>query len=418
MTATPTDPENRREIERVFREHYGKALAVLARHCGDLDDAQEAVQEAFIEAMNHWSVAGLPPSPIGWIITTAKHRAIDRQRREASRPQRHAEAMLMLHANDEPEEESVMRDDQLRLMFTCCHPALNPDAQIALTLRLIGGLTTPEIASAFLVSDATMAQRIVRAKSKIRSAGIPYRIPETSDLPLRLQSVLTVVYLIFNEGYKSSAGETLSREGLIGEAIRLGRSLADLMPHEPEVMGLLALMLLNASRHAARVDNHGDLILLADQDRSLWDAQMIAEGQALVRACVQRNQPGRYQLQAAISAVHSESATTGRTDWQAILHLYDLLQQHTRNPIVALHRAVALSEVQGLEAGLQALQTLSIQDFYLFHAIRADFLRRLERRDEASNAYRRAIELVDNAGERRFLERRLLSLSSSDTAPF
>ena len=413
MSSTRTGTEERLEIERVFREHYGKALAVLNRHCGDLDDAQEAVQEAFIEAMNHWSVAGLPPSPVGWIITTAKHRAIDRQRRDASRPQRHAEAMLMMQSSDEPEETSVMRDDQLRLMFTCCHPALNPDAQVALTLRLIGGLTTPEIASAFLVSETTMAQRIVRAKSKIRTASIPYRIPDASELPMRLRSVLAVVYLVFNEGYKASAGDVLSREGLINEAIRLGRLLVELMPDEPEVMGLLALMLLNASRHAARIDANGELVLLAEQDRKLWDAAMIAEGQALVRACVQRNQPGPYQLQAAISAVHSESASTGTTDCQAILHLYDLLQQQTGNPIVALHRAVALSEVRGLEEGLRALETLSLENYYLLHAIRADFLCRLDRRGEASHAYRRALELVDNASERRFLERRLQALSRS-----
>lgn len=264
MNSTSPTSEHRREIERVFREHYGKALAVLARHCGDLDDAQEAVQEAFIEAMNRWSVDGVPPSPIGWIITTAKHRAIDRKRRESSRPQRHAEAMIMMQASDAPEEESVMRDDQLRLMFTCCHPALNPDAQVALTLRLVGGLTTPEIASAFLVSETTMAQRIVRAKSKIRAAGIAYRIPDASELPLRLRAVLAAVYLIFNEGYKASAGDALSREGLIQEAIRLGRLLVGLISDEPEVMGLLALMLLNGSRHVARVDANGELVLLAE----------------------------------------------------------------------------------------------------------------------------------------------------------
>lgn len=413
MSPPAISAENRLTIERVFREHYGKVLAVLARHCGDLDAAEEAVQEAFIEAIDHWPISGLPPSPIGWIITTAKHRAIDRQRREALRPQRQADALLMMQVSGEPEEESSMRDDQLRLMFTCCHPALNPDAQIALTLRLIGGLSTPEIASAFFVSEATMAQRIVRAKSKIRSAGIPYRIPDAPELPLRLRSVLAVVYLIFNEGYKASAGDALSREGLINEAIRLGRLLVELMPEEPEVTGLLALMLLSASRLAARVDNEGELVLLGEQDRSLWDAAMIAEGQALVRACVQRNQPGPYQLQAAISAVHGESASTGRTDWQAILHLYDLLQQQACSPIVAMHRAIALSEVRGLEEGLRALETLSLENYYLFHAIRADFLRRLDRRGEASHAYRRALELVDNASERRFLERRIQALSRS-----
>jgi RNA polymerase sigma-70 factor (ECF subfamily) len=402
---------SRADVERIVREHYGKALSVLTRHCGNLDDAQEAVQEAFMEAFEHWPLTGVPPSPVGWIITTAKHRAIDRQRREALRPQHHADAANLMYASDEPEEESVMRDDQLRLIFTCCHPALNPDAQVALTLRLIGGLSTPEIAHAFLVSETTMAQRIVRAKAKIRAAGIPYRIPDTAELPMRLQSVLAVVYLIFNEGYKASAGEALSRDSLTNEAIRLGRLLAGLMPDEPEVAGLLALMLLNASRLAARADANGELILLGDQDRNLWDSAMIAEGQALVRACVARNQPGPYQLQAAISAVHSKSANAGTTDWKSILHLYDLLLQQTRSPIVGLHRAVALSEVRGLDEGLNALEQTSLEDYYLYHAIRADLLRRLDRFADASSAYQRALALADNASERRFLQGRLAALS-------
>jgi len=394
----------------VFRREYGRAVAVLVRSLRDISLAEEAVQDAFEAALEHWPASGIPPAPAGWIITTARNRAIDRLRREATRGERHAAAMQLIEP-DEVQEHDV-RDERLRLIFTCCHPALAPEARVALTLRLLGGLDTGEIARAFLVPETTMAQRLSRAKAKIRDAGIPYRIPEAVELPARLGAVLAVVYLVFNEGYSATSGAELLRDELCDEAIRLGRLLLELMPQEAEVRGLLALMLLIDARRAARRDATGAFVRLADQDRSAWRWPLIDEGRSLLRQCLAQHRPGPYQLQAAINAVHSDAPDAAHTDWRQVLALYDQLMAIAPGPLVALNRAVALAEIDGAALALRLVDELALERYHLFHAVRADLLRRLGRESEAASAYRSAIEGCGNAREREFLEARLRELEA------
>jgi RNA polymerase sigma-70 factor (ECF subfamily) len=399
------------DLERVFRDHHGRAVASLVRVFGDIDIAEDAVQDAFAEAVRRWPVTGEPPSPAGWIITTARNRAVDRLRREAARPDKQRQAVVtqraLAQADNAPPDTGPLSDERLRLIFTCCHPALAPAARVALTLRLLGGLSTAEIARAFLVSESTMAARITRAKAKIRDAHIPYRVPAAADLPARLRAVLAVVYLVFNEGYAASSGDGLIRADLCAEAIRLGRLLAELMPDEPEVAGLLALMLLIEARRPARLGPGGELVTLVNQDRSRWDGALIAEGLAISRRCLAGGRPGPYQLQAAINAVHDAAPTGDATGWEAILRLYDQLMAVAPSPVVALNRAVALAEVDGPGPALEVVDSLALDGFGLFEAVRADLLRRLERDAEAIVAYGAAIDGAGNAAQRAFLiERR------------
>jgi RNA polymerase sigma-70 factor (ECF subfamily) len=387
-------------LDGIFRREYGRAVSVLVRSLGDIGLAEEAVQDAFVEAVRRWPTGGVPPSPAGWLITTARNRAIDRLRREATREERHRQALELLAAEtgDDEGADGVVRDDRLRLIFTCCHPSLAMGVRVALTLRLLGGLTTEEVARAFLVPEPTMAQRLVRAKNKIRDAGVPYRVPYEADLPARLGGVLAVVYLIFNEGYSA-----VDRPELSAEAIRLGRVLAALMPDEPEVTGLLALMLLSESRRPARVTDDGELVLLPDQDRGRWDRGMVEEGHALVRQCLRRGRPGPYQLQAAINAVHSDAPATGDTDWAQVVALYDQLMVVAPTPVVALNRAVAVAELRGPAEALDLVDALALDRYHLYHSVRGNLLRRLGRPGEAAAAYETALRKATTEADRTVL---------------
>jgi RNA polymerase sigma-70 factor, ECF subfamily len=392
---------DRAQVGRIFREESGRSVAALIRVLGDIDVAEDAVQEAFAVALRKWPREGLPPNPGGWITTTARNHALDRLRRESRGRELLNEMAVLWPGNDDPgmpEKVGPVQDDRLRLIFTCCHPALSTEAQVALTLRLLGGLSTKEVATAFLVGEPTMARRLVRAKRKIKAARIPYRVPEAHELTDRLRSVLAVVYLIYNAGQTSPAGP-----GLCPEAIRLARTLATLMPDAPEVAGLLALLLLTESRRGSRTRPDGSLVLLGEQDRTRWDRGLIEEGQAIVRWCLRRNQPGAYQLQAAINAVHADAATVEQTDWPQIVALYDHLLAIAPTPVVALNRAIAIGEVQGPAAALTLVDELDLDNYCPFQATRADLLRRLGRNSEAAAAYERAATMASTDAERDFL---------------
>ncbi|KQV74467.1 RNA polymerase subunit sigma-24 [Aeromicrobium sp. Root344] len=399
----------RAEIDRIYREEYGRVVASLARRFGDLDIAEDAAAEALVKAVERWPDDGIPPNPGGWLTTTAANGAIDRIRRESLRDTKHQAAMMI--TDDTPHEPTgPVEDDRLRLVFTCCHPALAPEARVALTLRLLGGLTVEEIARAFLVAETTMAQRITRAKAKIKAAHIPYRVPERDDVTDRLGAVLAVIYLVFNEGYLSSAGDDPVRTELTAEAIRLGRILRQLLPEEGEVAGLLALMLLSEARRTARFAG-GELVTLDEQDRSGWDRTLIAEGHALVRECLARvasgsAAPGAYQIMAAINAVHTDTQDHRDTDWSQIVALYDQLYAVSPTPIIALNRAVAVAELDGPDVALAIVDSLDLSGYHAWHAARADLLRRLGRSAEARTEYDAAIAATQNPAETAYLSRR------------
>lgn len=403
-------------IGEIYRGQSRRVFATLVRLVGDFDLAEEAMHEAFAAAMQRWPTDGIPSNPRAWLVSTGRFKAIDALRRKA-RFDASTEELVRRYGGwtvDEPLDEQAINDDQLRLIFTCCHPALSPQAQVALTLREVCGLTTEEIASAFLASPTTIAQRIVRGKTKIRDAGIPYQVPSQQDIPERLSSVLAVVYLVFNEGYFATSGESLTRQNLCAEAIRLGRLLLELLP-DPEVVGLLALMLLSDSRRAARGTADGDVVLLEDQDRSLWNREQIAEGTRLVETALASRRFGSYAIQAAISAVHAEAATAADTDWPQIVALYDALLSMSPSPVVELNRAVAIAMRDGYEAGLALINSLlergELNDYPLAHAAQADLLRRLGHVDAARTAYSRAIAITKQEPQRRFLAKRLSELN-------
>ncbi len=392
-------------IARAHRQEWARVVATLARRFRDLDIAEECAAEAFAIAVKRWPVDGVPPSPGAWLTTTANHKAIDRLRREARREAKHKEALML---SDTPEPVGAIDDDRLRLIFTCCHPALAPEARVALTLRMVGGLTVPEIARAFLVQETTLGRRVTRAKAKIKATKIPYRVPSREDVPARVTGVLSVLYLIFNEGYLATGSDTDPVRGdLTAEAIRLTRLVGELMPADGEAAGLLALMLLTDARRAARVSASGELVPLCDQDRGAWDHELIAEGHTLVRARLASGQaPGRYQLLAAINAVHTDARDIRDTDWSQVTALYDQLVRLDPSPIVRLNRAIAIAELDGPEVALAEVDGLPLDHYHAFHATRADLLRRMGRSEESRAAYDRAIELARNTAETAYLSRR------------